>query len=80
MSSAEAKSYHSVNFGDKNTWDDWKLVPSNRPVIDPPTQKTNYIDIPGADGSLDISTALTGYPVYNDRVGSIEFIVMNDYI
>lgn len=63
----------------KNTWDDWHIVPSSRPVLKPPTQKTNYVDIPGADGVLDFSDALTGYPVYNNREGSFEFLVMNDY-
>jgi len=71
--------YHSVTFGDKNTWDDWKLVPTSRPVFAPPSQKTQYLEIPGADGSLDFSESLTGYPVYNNREGSMEFYVMNDY-
>ena len=71
--------YHSVFFGGKNTWDDWHIVPTSRPVIKPPTKKTNYLDIPGADGVLDLSESLTGYPVYNNREGSIEFLVMNDY-
>ena len=71
--------YHSITFGDKNTWDDWKIVPSSRPVFSPPKQKTTYLEIPGADGSIDISTALTGYPVYENRTGSFEFLVMNDY-
>lgn len=71
--------YHSVIFGEKNTYGDWKIVPSSRPVINPPTQKTKILDIPGADGVLDISEALTGYPVYNNRAGSLEFMVLNDY-
>lgn len=71
--------YHSVTFGDKNTWDDWRLVPSSRPVFNPPPQKVKTLDIPGGDGVLDLSTALTGYPVYQNRTGSIEFIVMNDF-
>lgn len=35
--------------------------------------------IPGGDGVIDLSQALTGYPVYQNRTGSIEFIVMNDF-
>ncbi|MBP3590273.1 MAG: hypothetical protein J6J61_06825 [Muribaculaceae bacterium] len=32
-------------------------------------QKTNYINIPGGDGTRDASTALTdGIPTYNDRI------------
>ena len=71
--------YHSVTFGDKNTWDDWRLVPSSRPVFNPPAQKVKTLDIPGGDGVLDLSTALTGYPVYQNRTGQMEFIVMNDF-
>lgn len=63
----------------KNTWEDWHLIPSSRPVVNPPTPKTTYIDIPGGDGIIDLSTALTGYPVYNNREGSWNFIVANGY-
>ena len=71
--------YHSITFGDKNTWDDWHIVPSSRPVFSPPPLKKKLLDIPGADGSVDLSESLTGYPVYENREGSFEFIVMNDY-
>lgn len=71
--------YHSVTFGEKNTWDDWRLVPASRPLFNPPAQKVKTLDIPGGDGVLDLSTALTGYPVYQNRTGSMEFIVMNGY-
>ena len=72
--------YHSVTFGDKNTWDDWRLVPASRPVFNPPAQKVKTLEIPGGDGVIDLSQSLTGYPVYQNRTGSIEFIVMNDFI
>ena len=71
--------YHSVTFGDKNTWDDWRLVPASRPVFNPPAQKVKTLAIPGGDGVIDLSQSLTGYPVYQNRTGSIEFIVMNDF-
>ena len=71
--------YHSVTFGDKNTWDDWHLVPQSRPVLLPPDVKTNYVDVPGADGHLDLTEALTGEPLYKTRTGSIQFYVMNGY-
>ena len=70
--------YHSITFGDKNTWEDWHLVPETRPVIAPSEPKLNQIDVPGADGVLDITEALTGYPFYNNRQGSLDFIVVND--
>lgn len=71
--------YHSVTFGKKNTWDDWRLVPASRPVFNPPAQKVKTVDIPGGNGVIDLSQALTGYPVYQNRTGSIEFVVMNDF-
>lgn len=79
--------YHSITFqkcsngvvvSSKNTWDDWHLAPSSRPVFSPPAQKTRFLDIPGADGFLDMSDALTGYPIYDNRQGSFEFIVINE--
>lgn len=80
--------YHSLKFfspteasfqtEDINTWDDWHLIPTSRPVVNPPAPKTNYVDLPGASGSLDLSDALTKYPIYENREGSFEFIVAND--
>ena len=71
--------YHSVTFGDKNSWEDWHLVPSSRPVINPPEPKTTMIDVPGVNGALDLSQSLTKYPLFKRRTGDIEFIVVNDF-
>lgn len=72
--------FHSITFGNKNTWDDWHLVPTSRPLVNPPSVKTNIVDIPGANGSVDLTEALTGEPLFGDRTGSWEFIVANDYL
>lgn len=64
---------HSITFGSKNSWTDWHLVPSSRPVFAPPKTKTNYVDIPGMNGSLDLSEAVSGRPVYENRQGSFDF-------
>lgn len=71
--------YHSVTFGDKNTYDDWHIVPSTRPLFAPPPVKTNYIDLPGSNGKLDLTDVLNGRPVYENRTGSMEFIVLNGF-
>ena len=71
--------YHSVTFGTKNTWDDWHLIPTSRPLFNPPSVKTNLIEIPGGDGALDLTTALAGRPLYKNRTGSLEFYVDNDF-
>lgn len=70
--------YHSIEFGDKNTWEDWHLIPTSRPVVSPPSPKTQAVEIPGANGQIDMTEALTGYPLYSNRTGSFEFIVVND--
>lgn len=62
-----------------NTYRDWKLLPSSRPVFNPPKVKTNYIDLPGADGSIDATDIISGYPVYSNREGSNEFYVITGY-
>lgn len=71
--------YHSVTFGEKNTWDDWKLVPTSRPLFNPPAQKVKTLEIPGGDGVIDLSQSLTGYPVFQNRTGSMEFVVLNGF-
>lgn len=70
--------YLSITIGSKNTWDDWHLVPSSRLYVAPPEVKTEYIDIPGADGSLDFTGALNGLR-YGNRTGSWDFIVASGY-
>ena len=81
--------YHSLYFfrGDVenldienaiNTYDDWHIVPLSRPVIAPPKQKLTQMDIPGANGVLDLSNSLTHYPVFENRTGSMDFAVLND--
>ncbi len=54
--------YHSliINVGDNyiDTWDDWKLIPSSRPVIAPPIERTKFVTVPGRDGALDYSRTL----------------------
>lgn len=64
---------------DRNTWEHWRIVPTSRPVFAAPSPKTNYVEVPGANGKLDLSQVLTGYPLYSNRTGSIEFVVMNDF-
>lgn len=69
--------YHSITIGNKNTWDDWHLVSTSRPLVNPPSVKTHYVDIPGADGSIDLTEAISGKAAYGNRSGSWDFIVVN---
>ena len=62
-----------------NTWDDLHLIPSSRPTFSSPEVIARTIYIPGTNGILDISDAFTNTVMFNNREGSFEFIVMNDY-
>lgn len=72
---------HSVTFdvdGERrHTWDDWRLVPVTGAIPTPaiPQPKTNFKDIPGADGQLDYTEVLAGLK-YQMRQGSWEFYVV----
>lgn len=86
--------YHSLIFADditpylisnpsvidsyRHTWDSWHLIPSSRPVFSPPPVKELYQEVPGSNSSLDYTESLTGYPLYGNREGSIEFWVINN--
>lgn len=55
-----------------NTWYDWRLVLTSKDVT-PPELKTNYIDIDGMSGTLDLSESLTGEITYKDRTVKASF-------
>ena len=67
--------YHSLIIGDKNTYDDFGLIPTTRPVINPPEPNLSYLEIPGGNGVIDLSETLTGRIGYSNRTGSFEFLV-----
>lgn len=65
----------SISMGSKNTWSDWHLIPDGMPLVEPPPIKSNkgdYVDVPGAHGSLDYTGILSGIK-YGDREGSWTF-------
>lgn len=75
---------HSVTFiltnGDRyNSWKDWFLIPATAPVVAAPTERTSYVTVPGRSGSWDLSQAVAGRPVFDDREGSWEFYVDNGH-
>ena len=67
--------YHSIIFDGLHSYLDLNLVPTSRPAVMPPEALTNYVDVSGIDGPLDLSTALTGFLLYGNRTGSWEFLV-----
>jgi len=66
---------YGVTFNGHHSYTYYHLLPTSAPVIAPPVVKTFYVDVPGADGSLDMTEVLTGYPTYGDRQGSFEFLI-----
>lgn len=58
---------YGVTIDDINTLEEWGLLLLADVSIGPAEVKTNYIEIPEADGALDLTGALTGVPVYANR-------------
>lgn len=67
--------FYSITFGEKNSWDEWALMPVREGKIEfvPPDVKTEYVEVAGAESDLDMSEVLTGYPTYKNRTGSLKF-------
>lgn len=53
-------------FDENNTYTDWHLILTEKNA-DPPEPKTNYIELDGMSGSIDLTEALTGDVHYSDR-------------
>ena len=66
----------NVTIGEKKTFDDWRLKLRSL-VIGFPEAKTNTVDVPGADGLLDLSEAL-GAVRYGNRELEMIFDVMGE--
>lgn len=64
--------YKGIAFDDVHTFDDLNLVLSDCPDMPPAKAKTTYIDIPGADGSLDLSE-VHGEVKFSDRENKYTF-------
>lgn len=62
----------SFTFDNYDTWHDWKLTLTAKDTT-PPEPKTNYIQLDGMHGTLDLTEALTGSVAYNDRTVTASF-------
>lgn len=61
-----------------NTYGDFHLIPSKRPVIVPPSVNTRYVEVPCSEiGDVDQTEALTGNVTYKNREGTLEFYYEN---
>ena len=66
-----------ITFGSKQTFNDWGLYLSTRPVIAPPEVRTKYIDIPGTNGALDLSEILGGV-TYKTRNFNVTLVAIRN--
>ena len=72
---------HSIifenDFGErKHTWTDWHLLPLKKPTLALPTASGSFVEIPGMNGSYNVTKYLTGGPTFSDRSGSWEFYMI----
>ena len=62
---------NGITFGDYHSQDDLKLLLTHK-EMGSPAVKTNKVDIPGADSSIDL-TDFFGEPKYEDVTHKFEF-------
>lgn len=65
--------YQSVRINGIDMLSEYSMALANRHCVQPPTPKAIYQDIPGADGSMDLSTAVSGRMVYERRQITLNF-------
>lgn len=58
---------NAVTINDKHTFFDYGLYVTNTNPVGTPIARTHYIQIPGRNGEVDITEALTGYTIYGNR-------------
>lgn len=67
-----------VKFGDYHSYDTWKLMLRKAVEVTKPKPKTHYVEIPGMNGALDLSTAMTGEMRYEDREIICRFVTLSE--
>lgn len=66
-----------VTFGDKHSFRDFGLYLKSYPEIKPPKPRTVMVDIPGGNGSIDLTECLTGDVRYMTRTIKMVFLVID---
>lgn len=78
--------FHSIKIGTRvnrigqwvDTWETLGLIPTSPPVVSVPAAKTNWVEIPGRSGAVDLTETVTGSVQYGMRSGSWNFVMVND--
>lgn len=71
--------YHSIQINGKDCLQNWHLLPNGRLHVPPPSIREKIVELPSGNGDIDLTESLTGYPLYGNREGSFDFLVMHDY-
>lgn len=67
---------NGVTFGTKHSYDDFGLILKSS-TISLPKPKTKTVEVPGADGVIDLTETLTDDVKYNNRTLSFTFTVID---
>lgn len=67
---------NGVTFGTKHSYDDFGLILTSKNIT-LPKAKTKIIEVPGADGVIDLTESLTDDVKYNNRTLSFTFTVID---
>lgn len=62
---------------EKHSYKDFGIYPKTKGMPDPPKVQTEFIDIPGMDGTLDATQALDGNVHYENRDYEQEFLIVD---
>ena len=85
MAFDQSLEYHSLRIYDKSThyydtWNDFHLIPTERPTVALPKTNMKLITVPGRKNPIDMTTYLTGHPTFTNRQGSWSFYTDPDYV
>ena len=70
---AHAITFFAEGKDGRNTWEDWRIVPTSRPTVATPRPKYNFVQIPGSSFVADLTETIAGEVTYEPREGSFEF-------
>lgn len=62
----------------KDSWEDFYMVPSSRPYIVVPNPRIQFVNLPRSNTILDTTDFLTKNTTYEAREGDLEFIIDHD--
>lgn len=59
--------YSGALIGGFHTWRDWRAIIQNSDIVGSPEPNTNYLEVPGGNGHIDLTETLTGDVTYSTR-------------